>query len=232
MASRHSIAVVLLALLAAHTVDAAARLVPSAAAAVAAELPAATPAPAAAAPAAAPAAPAIEVRHSVHPEALPSMGSKELRRHFLVDRLFAPGEVALTYTHEDRMIVGGATPLPGAPLALPSDRAIAKSIGRPTFLASRELAAINVGGPGRVVADGAAFDLAPLDALYVPMGTSAVKFESADKDRPAKFYLLSCPAHKQHAAAKISPRNATKVVTAGAGDTANNRTLYHLVVRA
>jgi 5-keto 4-deoxyuronate isomerase len=187
--------------------------------------------PASAPAAAAPSKPALEVRHAVHPEAIPGMATADLRRHFLVDKVFVPGEVALTYTHEDRMIIGGATPAAGKPLSLPAAKDVAKAIGQPTFLAARELAAFNIGGPGRLTVDGAPFDLSALEALYVPSGTSDVKFESLDASRPAKFYLMSCPAHQRHEAAKITARNATKAVTAGSQEASNARTLYHLIVR-
>jgi 5-keto 4-deoxyuronate isomerase len=57
-----------------------------------------------------------------------------------------------------------------------------------------------------------------------------VRFESTDAAKPAKFYLLSCPAHARHAAAKINARNATKAVSAGTAAASNVRTLYHLIV--
>ena len=38
------------------------------------------------------------------------MGTDELRSHFHIADLFQPGRINLTYTHYDRMIVGGAMP--------------------------------------------------------------------------------------------------------------------------
>jgi 4-deoxy-L-threo-5-hexosulose-uronate ketol-isomerase len=218
-------------MVACFALEAAAALPVIVAAAAAAPRPRARVQPAAAT-AAAPAAPALEVRHAVHPEAIPGMTTADLRRHFLVERVFVPGEVALTYTHDDRMIIGGANPAAGKPLSLPAAKDVAKSIGQPTFLAARELTAFNVGGPGRLVVDGTTYDLSALEALYVPAGTSDVKFESLDAERPAKFYLMSCPAHKRFDAAKITARNATKAVNAGSQEASNARTLYHLVVCA
>ena len=45
------------------------------------------------------------------------MGTDELRHHFHIGGLFQSGRIRLTYTHYDRMIVGGAMPA-GEPLAL------------------------------------------------------------------------------------------------------------------
>ncbi|GBF92040.1 5-dehydro-4-deoxy-D-glucuronate isomerase [Raphidocelis subcapitata] len=195
-----------------------------------------------AAAAAAAAAPGIEVRHSVHPESVVGLTQADLRRHFLVENLFTPGRVSLTYSHDDRMIIGGASPAPGSPLPLPSGpEVLAKAIGQPSFLAQREMGVFNAGGAGRVVADGETFALDAQEAIYIPQasgpapichhrGTKDVRFESTDAAHPAKFYLLSCPAHARHAAAKINARNATKAVSAGSAAASNARTLYHLIV--
>ena len=45
------------------------------------------------------------------------MGTDELRHNFHIDDLFQPGRISLTYTHYDRMIVGGAMPADGAAAA-------------------------------------------------------------------------------------------------------------------
>ncbi len=114
----------------------------------------------------------IDVRQVCHPEAVRHFDTDALRRHFLIEDLFAPGKVALTYSHIDRLVVGGAMPA-GAGLVLESE----KPIGSPNFLDRRELGIVNLGGPGTVVADGASrIALRPRDALYVAMGTKEVRF--------------------------------------------------------
>ena len=52
----------------------------------------------------------IEVRHSVSPSSVETATSAELRESFLVEDLFRPGEVHGVYTHDDRLVVGGAVP--------------------------------------------------------------------------------------------------------------------------
>ena len=74
----------------------------------------------------------IDVRQVSHPEAVRRFDTAELRRHFLIERLFAPGELLLTYSHIDRLVVGGAMPTE-APLRLPAP----KPIGSPRFLDRR-----------------------------------------------------------------------------------------------
>lgn len=83
----------------------------------------------------------IDVRHASHPEAVRNFDTETLRRHFLVETIFEGGEIRLTYSHYDRMVIGGATPLTSA-LTLTAPTAI----GQETFLAERELGALNIGG--------------------------------------------------------------------------------------
>ncbi len=165
----------------------------------------------------------IEVRQVCHPEAVRHFSSAELRRHFLIERLFASDEITLTYSHIDRLVVGGAMPASGA-LTLESH----KQIGSPNFLDRRELGVVNLGSPGRVQMDGQAHDLGPHDALYVAMGTKEVSFESANANAPAKFYLVSTPAHARFETEKIGLDRARRV---DLGDAANGnvRTIFQMI---
>ena len=61
-------------------------------------------------------------RFAIDPAAAAAMGTDELRHHFHIGGLFEPNRIKLTYTHYDRMIVGGAMPL-DAPLTLGGDQA-------------------------------------------------------------------------------------------------------------
>ena len=106
------------------------------------------------------------IRHAIDPRTAAAMGTDELRANFLISDLFRPGQVALTYTHYDRMIIGGAMPLD----AVLSLEAIRES-GTKNFLDRRELVAINIGGAGSVVADGQSFAAGLRDMVYVGMGT-------------------------------------------------------------
>src|SRR5690606_26473230 len=140
---------------------------------------------------------------------------EELRENFLVEQLFTPGTVYWTYTHYDRMAVGGAMPVV-APLAL---EAIAPT-GTANFLDRRELIAVNIGGAGRITVDGTEHALGTRDMLYVGMGAKVVQFASASADEPAKFYLLSAPAHASHPTALIRQGDA-KRLDVGSQQTAN-----------
>lgn len=165
----------------------------------------------------------ISVRHASHPDAVRGFDTETLRDHFLVPTLFEADETVFTYSHIDRFVVGGAMPVAG-PVKLESS----KEIGSPNFLDRRELGVVNVGGAGRVTVDGAVYELAPRDALYVAMGSKDVVFESLDRREPAKFYLNSTPAHARFETMKISIGQA-KAVHLGDPAQSNERTIYQMI---
>jgi 4-deoxy-L-threo-5-hexosulose-uronate ketol-isomerase len=149
---------------------------------------------------------AISVRQACGPAEARRFGTDELRSSFLIEDLFSPGRVSMTYSHVDRVVVGGALPL-GDALPLLSS----KPIGSDTFLGRREIGIINIGGDGVVEADSSTYDLAPRDCIYVAMGRDAVSFKSKDASRPAKFYFISYPAHARHETRKIGVGDANRI---------------------
>ena len=52
----------------------------------------------------------MEQRYATNPAQIPGMTTDDLRDTFLVPELFAPGEIRVTYTHHDRIVLGGAVP--------------------------------------------------------------------------------------------------------------------------
>lgn len=135
----------------------------------------------------------LDIRYSNHPDDSKHYTTEELRKHYLIDKVFVADEIALTYSHQDRMIAGGAMPV-GKELALGST----KELGTEFFLERREMGIINVGGKGTVVLDGKEYALDFKDGIYIGMGTKEIVFKSDDKAKPAKFYINSCPAHKTY----------------------------------
>jgi 4-deoxy-L-threo-5-hexosulose-uronate ketol-isomerase len=166
----------------------------------------------------------IDVRQVSHPEAVKRFDTQELRRHFLIESLFVPGAVTLTYSHLERLIVGGAQPA-GGPLVLPTPG----SVGTDSFLKRRELGIINIGGPGRVSVGGTFHEVGTRDALYVGMGAGEVTFESSDQGRPAKFYLVSTPAHAAYDTVRI-PSDKANRIELGDQSTSNRRTIFQYII--
>ncbi|MDQ2635181.1 MAG: 5-dehydro-4-deoxy-D-glucuronate isomerase [Pseudomonadota bacterium] len=162
-------------------------------------------------------------RHAIDPQAAAAMATDELRSHFHIGDLFQAGRISLTYTHYDRMIVGGAMPS-GEALEL----AAIKPTGTKNFLDRRELIAVNIGGAGTVHAGEEQHELGARDMIYVGRGTQAVRFSSADASSPAKFYLLSAPAHQAHPTSVIRIGDA-KRLDLGSQKTSNERSIFQFI---
>ncbi len=165
----------------------------------------------------------IDVRQATHPEHAKRYDTPELRRHFHIGDLFQPGRISLTYTHVDRFVVGGAVPL-GAGLKLTAP----KPIGTASFLDRRELGIVNIGGAGSVAVGNWTHDLARGEALYVGRGAGELTLHSRSSADPARFYLLSTPAHESHPTVRITSANA-KRIDLGAVATANKRTIHQMI---
>ena len=165
----------------------------------------------------------LDMRYGHHPEDVKGYDTDALRRHFLVEKIFAVGELKLVYTHVDRVVFGGIVPTTQA-LALTGG----KEFGTPNFLDRRELGVVNLGDGGRVVVDGKPQTMANGDGLYVGMGTKTVSFESDNPAKPAKFYIISSPAHATYPTVHIT-RDKANPRKLGASETANVRTLYQYV---
>jgi 4-deoxy-L-threo-5-hexosulose-uronate ketol-isomerase len=165
----------------------------------------------------------LDVRHAADADAVRAYDTDALRRRFLVQSLFRDDAIALTYSHVDRMVIGGAMPVTEA-----LDLVALKPIGSPCFLDRRELGIVNVGGPGSVEVDGMSHALAKLDSLYVGMGHAGVRFRSADAADPARFYLVSAPAHAREPTRRIGVQE-TKRLRLGSADTANLRTIHQAI---
>lgn len=153
----------------------------------------------------------------------PTLSTDELRRAFLVEGLFRPGEANLHWWETDRTVMGAVIP-ESMPLMLPNPEELKSA----HFLDRREAGIINLGGPGEVVADGAGFEMDTGDALYLGRGTRRVAFASHLHANPARFWIMSYPAHAAHPAVHVPFKNVQGQAL-GSPANANQRTLHKLI---
>jgi len=141
------------------------------------------------------------------------MTTEELRAAFLVEGLFSEDAVQLVHWEAERTIVGSACPtIRPLPLAPPSE------IKAEFFLERRELGAVNLGGPGSVTVDGVRHPMGHRDLLYIGCGARSVVFQTAEIVNPARFWLVSHPAHAAHPTRRIT---AAEAETVSIGDAAH-----------
>lgn len=165
----------------------------------------------------------METRYTHSPEDIRHYSTEQLRKEFLVETVFVPGEVTLTYTHNDRMIFGGV---------VPTDKQLSielsTELGVSYFLERRELGVINIGGPGTIVIEGKEDKMKKLDAYYIGKETKDIFFQSDDPTNPAKFYVVSVPAHHKYPNVKISIDHITPM-EAGDPATINKRKIHQYI---
>lgn len=168
----------------------------------------------------------MEVRHGIHPEHAKQLDTAGLRNEFLVEKIFVPGDITMTYSHIDRIVFGGIMPLDKS---LEISQEAARQIAASYFLERREMGVVNIGGPGRINLDGTVYELDNEEALYISRGTQHLTFESVDAAHPAKFYYNSCPAHASHPTKKIKAEDV-EAVTFGEDERSNCRTVCKYIV--
>ncbi len=165
-------------------------------------------------------------RYAVHPKDFKKFDTSRIRKEFLVKEVFVRNEICLTYSLYDRYIVGGANPV-----TMKLELESFDSLKADSFLARREMGIINVGGKGKVVADGETYEMGYKEALYLGKETSDVSFESSDANAPAKFYINSAPAHKKFPNKLVTLADA-EVVELGALESSNARKINKLLVNS
>ena len=160
-----------------------------------------------------------DMRYMPAPEQFARMNTQELRSTFLIEDIFTPGEITLHALDLDRVLVGGAVPL-SSTLELDAPPAIAAEY----FNERREIGILNIGGAGRVMVDDWDYPVAKLDMVYAGRGVKRIRFSSDDVNQPARFYLVSYPAHAAHPNAHVTSA-AANPTELGTQEAANRRRL-------
>lgn len=165
----------------------------------------------------------METRYPAHPKEFATFSTERLRKDYLIDDLFVPGKISLTYSHVDRIIIGGICPA-GSPLMLEAG----KELGTDYFMERREMGIINIGGQGSITIDGITYAMGTQDGIYIGLGAKEIVFASADAAAPAKFYANSAPAHRSYPTTLVSLQDANQVKL-GSHAESNQRIIYQYV---
>jgi 4-deoxy-L-threo-5-hexosulose-uronate ketol-isomerase len=166
---------------------------------------------------------AYKTYYSQGPKDIKHHSTEQLREDFLAEEIFTPGKIVLNYTHHDRQIFGGVTPTTEE-----LEIVLKTSLGVSYFLERRELGVINIGGPGAIIIEGKEEVMKKQDGFYIGKETKDLRFKSDDPSDPAKFYVVSTPAHKVYPTVKIAIDNITPMVT-GDSKTLNHRRIYQYI---
>ncbi len=167
-----------------------------------------------------------ELRYASHPSDAKAYDTARLRKEFLIEDLFRADDTTMVYTLYDRLIVGGLMPVETV-MGLEN----ADDLKANYFLERREIGIVNVGGSAKIVADDETFELGYKEMLYIGKGKKNVTFQSLDKEKPAKLYFNSAPAHKEYPSKKITKAEAD-VMQLGALETSNERRINRMIINS
>jgi len=164
----------------------------------------------------------MNVRYTIGKNEYQRMTTDELRDAFLVD-LFEAGKLNLLYCEVERAIVGAAVPTIGS-LKLEAGKELAADF----FCQRREVGVLNIGGAGTVTVDGTEYKMDNLDGLYVGRRSKEIIFDSVRGEEPARFYLISYPAHTDYPTMQAKKADAN-VIELGSMEDSNKRTIYQYI---
>jgi 4-deoxy-L-threo-5-hexosulose-uronate ketol-isomerase len=161
----------------------------------------------------------METRYSVDIDRYERLTQDELRKAFLIEDLFVPGQLKCIYWENERAVVGGIVPTESALKLVGS-----KELATDQFAERREIGIINTGAKGTVKVDGTTYELEHKECLYIGRGAKDIQFTSASASDPAYFYLISYTAHMTYPTAKLKIADAM-TTTIGKKEVASERTL-------
>ena len=169
----------------------------------------------------------MDIRYSCNQRDFKRYTTQETRDEFLITGLYKADEVVSVYSHVDRMVTFGCMPV-NEVVSLDKGLDVWHNFGTKYVLERREIGIFNLGGSGKIVADGIEYALGYKDCLYIAMGTKEVTFASDDKENPAKFFMVSAPAHTRYETKLITIAEAAKRPL-GALETCNKRVINQFI---
>jgi 4-deoxy-L-threo-5-hexosulose-uronate ketol-isomerase len=135
--------------------------------------------------------------------------------------------VVAVYSHVDRMVTMGCMPVTKT-VSIDQGIDVWANFGTHFFLERREIGIFNIGGPGYVTVDGTLYPMGYKDCLYITRGAMEVLFSSDDAAHPAKFYMVSAPAHCSYETRLLRLEDAAKR-PCGDAATANKRVINQFI---
>ena len=169
----------------------------------------------------------MDIRYSANQRDFKRYTTEEIRGEFLIENLYKKDEVVAVYSHVDRMVTLGCMPVEEA-VSISKGIDVWANFGTEYFLERREIGIFNIGGAGKIKADGEVFEMGYKDCLYITKGTKEVTFESNSPDAPAKFYMVSAPAHTSYKTTFIPIEKAAKKPL-GSMETSNKRVINQFI---
>ena len=169
----------------------------------------------------------MDIRYSANQRDFKRYTTEEIRGEFLIEDLYRKDEVVAVYSHVDRMVTLGCMPVEEV-VSISKGIDVWANFGTDYFLERREIGIFNIGGAGKIKADGEVFEMGYKDCLYITKGTKEVTFESNSPDAPAKFYMVSAPAHTSYKTTFIPIEKAAKKPL-GSMETSNKRVINQFI---
>ena len=169
----------------------------------------------------------MDIRYSTGPNDVKRYTTEELRKEFLIQDLYKPDEVTAVYSHVDRMVTLGCMPV-NEKVSIDKGIDVWANFGTHYFLERREIGIFNIGGAGSITVDGTVYELGYKDCLYITRGAKEVLFESADAGKPARFYMVSAPAHTSYETRLLKIADANKR-PCGDAKTSNKRVINQFI---
>ena len=169
----------------------------------------------------------MDIRYSANQRDFKRYTTEEIRGEFLIENLYKKDEVVAVYSHVDRMVTLGCMPVEEA-VSISKGIDVWANFGTDYFLERREIGIFNIGGAGKIKADGEVFEMGYKDCLYITKGTKEVTFESNSPAAPAKFYMVSAPAHTSYKTTFIPIEKAAKKPL-GSMETSNKRVINQFI---
>ncbi|MBQ1403432.1 MAG: 5-dehydro-4-deoxy-D-glucuronate isomerase [Oscillospiraceae bacterium] len=169
----------------------------------------------------------MDIRYAANPRDVKRYTTEELRNEFLIENLYQPDSVTAVYSHVDRMVTLGCMPVTET-VSIDKGIDVWANFGTKFFLARRELGIFNIGGEGTIAVDGTVYELGYKDCLYITMGAKEVLFASKCAEKPAKFYMVSAPAHRSYETRLLKLADANKK-PCGDAATSNKRVINQFI---